>query len=55
MYFLSNKFTHNSVTATCFESVKKMFTGSGTKRRRKNKRKYSNKKRKQRKTKRRRH
>jgi len=42
-------------TATCFESVKKIFTGSGTKRRRKNKRKSSNKKRKQRKTKRRRH
>ena len=41
-------------TATCFESVKKMFTGSGTKRRRKIKRKYSNKKRKQKKSKRRR-
>ena len=41
-------------TATCFESVKKIFTGSGTKRRRKNKRKSSNKKRKTRKTKRRR-
>jgi len=37
---------------TCFQSVKKFFTGSGTKRRRKNKRKSSNKKRKQRKTKR---
>jgi hypothetical protein len=42
-------------TATCFQSVKRFFTGSGTKRRRKNKRKSSNKKRKQRKTKRRRH
>jgi hypothetical protein len=41
-------------TATCFQSVKKFFTGSGTKRRRKNKRKSLNKKRKQRKTKRRR-
>ena len=42
-------------TATCFESVKKIFTGSGTKRRRKNKRKSSNKKSKTRKSKRRRH
>lgn len=40
-------------TATCFESVKKIFTGSGTKRRRKNKRKSSNKKSKTRKSKRR--
>jgi hypothetical protein len=37
-------------TATCFQSVKKFFTGSGTKRRRKNKRKSSNKKMKQRKS-----
>jgi hypothetical protein len=48
-------FVERPQNTTCFQSVKKFFTGSGTKRRRKNKRKSSNKKRKQRKSKRRRH